>query len=319
MPCDTLRRVELISIEAQAECAVLVPEAGCQCMSYSIGGMEIIAGPSTPEQWREHPFRSGIPILFPWPGRIADGKLSYGGKSLGLPINEPARHNSIHGLVWNCPFKVARCGPYHMTAALDSRSSAELSNQWPFPFAIEVSYEIGGGLRIRALIRNLGTAPMPFGFGAHPYFHAPLRSSGSRAEMELQVASAAGRWPLNDRMLPVGAPTPLSGQFDLRAPRAIGEHTYDDVFRLDPNRDPARPCARLIDRGMNLALEIRADAAFGQFVVYAPPGNPVVALEPYTSAPDALNLAARGIDCGLRELAAGDSFEAGFEIRLGAP
>ena len=52
---------------------------------------------------------------------------------------------------------------------------------------------------------------------------------------------------------------------------------------------------------------------------FRPPDNAVVALEPYTSAPDAFNLAARGVAAGMRELAPGQTFEAGFEIRLSAP
>ena len=75
----------------------------------------------------------------------------------------------------------------------------------------------------------------------------------------------------------------------------------------------------MIDPSLNLAVEVRADPAFGDFVVFAPANNPVVALEPYTCGPDAFNLAARGIDSGARELAPGQTFEAGFEIRLSAP
>ncbi len=85
------------------------------------------------------------------------------------------------------------------------------------------------------------------------------------------------------------------------------------------NNDGAAPRARLIDPSLKIALEIRADPAFGDFVVYAPEDSPVVALEPYTCAPDAFNLAARAIAAGMRELAPGETFEAGFEIRLNAP
>jgi aldose 1-epimerase len=308
--------VEFITIEAQAERAVLVPEAGCQCMSYTVGGLEVVAGPPSPEQWQEHPFRSGIPILFPWPGRIADGRFNHGSVELSLPLNEPARHNAIHGLVWNCPFRIARRGPYHLTAILESGSNQALSRLWPFPFAIEIQYEIGGGLRIRTRVHNTGKTAMPFGVGAHPYFHAPLRRTGSRAAMTVALPSADGRWPLDERMLPAGAPVALAGKFDLRTARPIGDDCYDDVFRLDSGRDPGAPCARLVDPALKLALEIRADAAFGQLVVFAPPCSAVVALEPYSCAPDAFNLAARGISSGARELGAGESFEAGFEFRL---
>ena len=66
--------MEFVTIEAQAERAVIAPEAGFQCRSYRVGSLDIIAGPNDPEaDWKSHPFRSGIPILFPWPGRIRDG------------------------------------------------------------------------------------------------------------------------------------------------------------------------------------------------------------------------------------------------------
>ena len=67
------------------------------------------------------------------------------------------------------------------------------------------------------------------------------------------------------------------------------------------------------------AIEVRADSEFGEFVVFAPPANQVVALEPYTCAPDAFNLAARGIGSGVRVLKPDASFETGFEIRLSGP
>ena len=161
---------------------------------------------------------------------------------------------------------------------------------------------------------------MPFGFGAHPYFHAPLNPGGLRDAMLIQL-DADARWPLDARLIPTGAAEPLAGKYDLRTPRAIGADTYDDAFRMAPTAkdDRAEPRARLIDTSLKGAIEIRADAAFAEFVVYVPPDNPVVALEPYTCAPDAFNLAERGVAAGMRELAPGQTFEAGFEIRLNVP
>ena len=159
---------------------------------------------------------------------------------------------------------------------------------------------------------------MPFGFGAHPYFHAPLDPRASRDAISVQF-DANSRWPLDASMIPSGSPVPLAGKYDLRVARPLGAETYDDAFRMSLATDPSAPRARMIDPSLNLAIEMRADPAFRDFVVFAPANNPVVALEPYTCAPDAFNLAARGIDSGARELAPGQTFEAGFEIRLSAP
>jgi aldose 1-epimerase len=312
--------VELITLEAGSERAVIVPEAGCQCLSYRAGTLDVVAGPANPDAWREHPHRGGIPILFPWPGRIAGACFTFEGREYRVPVNEPARGHSIHGFACERSFRVTRRGPYFVTATLDSSDYSDLSSIWPWPFVLAIDYEVGNGLRLKARITNTGDSSMPFGFGAHPYFHAPLNPKGNRDAMLVQL-DADARWPLDARLIPTGATEPLAGKYDLRAPRPVGADTYDDVFRMAAisKGDASAPRARLIDPSLKIALEVRADAAFGDFVVFAPPDSPVVALEPYTCAPDAFNLAARGVAAGMRELAPGETFEAGFEIRLNAP
>jgi aldose 1-epimerase len=316
--------VELITLEVPSERAVIVPGAGCQCLSYRAGTLEIIAGPANPDAWREHPHRGGIPILFPWPGRIADACFTFEGREYRLPVNEPARGHAIHGFACERAFRVTRRGPSFVTAVLDSSDYSDLNSIWPWPFVLEIDHQVGNGLRLKARVTNTGGSVMPFGFGAHPYFHAPLNPKGIRDAMLIQL-DAGARWPLDARMIPTGDTEPLAGKYDLRAPRLLGSDTYDDVFCMAPvsprtaNLDRSAACARLIDPSLRIALEIRADAAFGDFVVFAPPDNPVVALEPYTCAPDAFNLAARGVAAGMRALAPGDTFEAGFEILLSAP
>jgi len=312
--------LELITLEAQSERAVIVPSAGCQCLSYRAGALEIIAGPANPDAWREHPHRGGIPILFPWPSRVAGARFTFKGREYRLPVNEPARGNAIHGFACERAFRVTRRGPYFVTATLDSSDYSDLSSIWPWPFVLEIDYEVGNGLRLKARVTNTGDALMPFGFGAHPYFHAPLDPAGARDAMLIQL-DADARWPLDANLIPTGALEPLAGRYDLRAPRPVGIETYDDAFRMAPisKRGNDAPRARLLDPSLKVALEVRADPAFEDFVVYAPPDSAIVAIEPYTCAPDAFNLAARGVAAGMRELAPGDTFEAGFELRVSAP
>ena len=310
--------MELITLEAQSERAVIVPGAGCQCLSYRSGNVEVVAGPANPEAWREHPHRGGIPILFPWPGRVAGARFTFEGHEYHVPVNEPARGHSIHGFASERAFRVTRRGPYFVTAILDSSDYSDLGSIWPWPFALEIDYEVGNGLRLKARVTNTGNSVMPFGFGAHPYFHAPLNPAGKHDAMMVQI-DADARWALDASLIPTGRTEPLAGKYDLREPRALGADTYDDVFRMAPMTQNDRPRARLIDPSSKVAVEVRADSVFGCFVVYAPPDNAVVALEPYTCVPDAFNLAARGVAAGMRELAPGQTFEAGFEIRLSAP
>ena len=309
--------MELITLEAQSERAVIVPAAGCQCLSYRSGTLDVIAGPASPDAWREHPHRGGIPILFPWPGRIAGARFTFDGHDHSLPVNDTHGH-AIHGFACERAFRVTRRGPYFVSAILDSSDYSDIHSIWPWPFALEIDYEVGNGLRLKARITNTGDSVMPFGFGAHPYFHAPLNPNGLRDAM-LILLDADARWPLDARLIPTGGTEPLAGKYDFRPPRALCNETYDDVFRMAPNLKDAEPRARLIDPSLKVALEVRADASFGEFVIYAPSDSPVVAIEPYTCAPDAFNLAARGVAAGMRELAPGQTFEACFEIRVSAP
>ena len=306
--------MEFVTIEAQAERAVIVPEAGFQCRSYRVSSIDIIAGPKDPEaDWKAHPFRSGIPILFPWPGRIADGRFSYRGRDIQLPINDPTHNCAIHGLIYNRVFQITRKGPYFVAGRLDSRTDAELSALWPFPFVLDLDYEVGNGLRFHAAVENVGEGPMPFGIGAHPYFHAPLDPHGTRGAMQVQ-GDIDRHWQLDERLLPSGALEAPVGGFDVRRPVTLGGDTYDDAFTVDPKR--GERAARLIDPQLKMALELRASPIFRDLVVFAPPAPDVVALEPYTCGPNAFNLAAKGIDTGMLELQPGARFEASFEIRL---
>ncbi len=212
---------------------MIVPDAGCQCLGYRAGTLDVIAGPASPDAWREHPHRGGIPILFPWPGRVADACFTFKGREYRLPVNEPARGHAIHGFACERAFRVTRRGPYFVTAILDSSDYSDLNSIWPWPFVLEIDYEVGNGLRLKARITNTGDSVMPFGFGAHPYFHAPLNPTGLRDAMLIQL-DANARWPLDARLIPTGDAEPLAGKYDLRAPRPLGADTYDDAFRMAP-------------------------------------------------------------------------------------
>lgn len=164
--------METIEIEAQNEAASFVPDLGCGCLRYQVGALELIWGAANPAALAKAPHSSGIPVLFPWPGRIDHGTFSWKGRAHTLPINEPTHDNAIHGLVCDRSFRVVRRGPYYFTAELESTSDASLSALWPYPFRLTLDYEIGNGLRLTATVANTGTQPMPFGFGLHPYFRS---------------------------------------------------------------------------------------------------------------------------------------------------
>jgi aldose 1-epimerase len=56
---------------------------------------------------------------------------------------------------------------------------------------------------------------------------------------------------------------------------------------------------------------------FREIVVFTPPGRAAVCIEPYTCPTDAINLTARGIDCGWRTLGPGSEFHTWIDITAG--
>jgi aldose 1-epimerase len=309
--------VEIVTIEAQNEAASFVPDIGCGCLGYRVGALEVIWGAANPEALAAKPHSSGIPILFPWPGRIAHAKFSWKGKAVALPVNEPMRGHAIHGLVCDRPFRVARRGPYYFTAELESTADTELTAKWPYPFRLTLDYEIGKGLRLTAAVTNTGTEPMPFGLGIHPFFRAPLAPDSTRENLRIQLASAHRR-VLGEGLIPTGQDEPVSGKYDLRSGPALDGESYDDDFRAPTPDADGMLSGRLIDPGLKIAVQVRADSSFGDWVIYAPLDRPVVSIEPYTCASNAFNLAAREIDAGARELAPGANWQGEIELRVGA-
>ena len=52
------------------------------------------------------PTRSGQPILFPFPGRLRDGRLTLDGKTYQLPLNDSTKQHAIHGFTPRNPWRV---------------------------------------------------------------------------------------------------------------------------------------------------------------------------------------------------------------------
>src|SRR5690606_37021115 len=63
-------------------------------------------------EWADDPAptRSGVPVLFPFPNRIRDGRFHFGGRAYALPPNDPAGRNAIHGFAPRHPWRVLDAG-----------------------------------------------------------------------------------------------------------------------------------------------------------------------------------------------------------------
>jgi aldose 1-epimerase len=261
----------------------------------------------------DRPSRSGVPILFPFPGRIRGTKFEWEGKTYNLPAGD-ALGNAIHGFCHNRPWRVidkdrrSVTGQFH--ASVDDPS---LKEQWPADFRITARYDLSGGiLRMHYLIENPGDTPLPCGLGTHPYFHLPFLDGPAKNCLVLLPGNE--RWEL-DNMLPTGQRLPLENVAQLRAGAPFGGLQFDDVF-TDLDYDDGWCRGHIYDPSAKLALHISFSSEFRECVVFTPPHREAICIEPYTCVPNAAELQARGIETGLRILPPGESFTAKVEFAV---
>jgi aldose 1-epimerase len=262
----------------------------------------------------DRPSRSGIPILFPFPGRIRGTTFTWEGKTYTIPAGD-AHGNAIHGFVHTRPWRILEkeqrkvIGQFH--ASVDDPSVLE---QWPADFRITASYDLSGGLlRMNYLVENPGDVPLPCGLGLHPYFHVPLLNGAANNCLVLLPGSE--RWVL-DNMLPTGVREPIREQKQYQAGVSFGSLHLDDVFTGLQFSEEGRCSGHIYDPAAKLAVTISFCNAFRECVVFTPPHREAICIEPYTCVPNAAELTAQGIDAGLRILPPGESFTASMEITL---
>jgi aldose 1-epimerase len=264
------------------------------------------------------PARNGIPILFPFPNRIAGGRYTFGGKTYQLPIN--LKPNAIHGFVMDTPWEVTAFEAMPQGARISGRHI--LSQQapaslplWPSDAVLEVTYTLAGRmLRMDIAVTNPTAHDLPYGFGIHPYFHLPLDPDSDNARTKV-IIPASKRWVLKE-FLPTGEVEPVPSELDFRQGKPMKGLTLDDVFTgLEPEGQPQRRVCRLVDETLNAEVQLSFGPEFRELVAYTPPGDGrIISLEPYTQTTDAINLQARGIDAGLRVLKHGERDELVIEF-----
>ncbi len=281
--------------------AVVIPQAGFNCWRLAVGPVEFLAPPTDLAALTKGGCGFGWPILFPFPNRVARSEFTFGGKTYRVG---PDRGNAIHGFVNTQPWRVTATGTAggaSVTGVTDTDSNPLLKEFWPWPCRLTVTYRLAGrALTMTAVAENLGTEPMPFGIGVHPYNPLPLTPAGTRARCQIQVPCRE-RLELTPDCLPTGRRLPAA---EWLAGRALGDTRLDDVFTATQANANGSACV-LRDPDSPWEVTMHADAAFPHWVVYAPKRD-VVCFEPYTCVTDAFNLHARGVsDTGFAVLEPG--------------
>jgi aldose 1-epimerase len=229
-------------------------------------------------------------VLAPWPNRIRDARYLFAGAEHRTAVSEPERGSALHGLVLWVNWRPVR-------RAVDQVALGYVLHPqpgYPFTLGLEVEYRLTpDGLAVTLRATNVGAATAPFGAGFHPY----LTLGDGRIDDALLELPARTRQPVDDRLLPTGAPLDVDGtEYDFRRARPVGPLALDTCFG-DLERDAdglARVRLTAADGGRTLTLWM--DERYSYVHVYTADtlADPArrrggIAIEPSTCAPDAFN------------------------------
>ena len=197
----------------------VVVEVGGGLREYGAGGIPVLDGYAADEMC----LGSRGQALIPWPNRLADGRYTFDGRPMQVPINEVGKGTAIHGLVRWSRWQLASRETHRVvvTHVLHPQPA------YPFTLGSRIEYALSeSGLSVNVTSTNLGREPLPYGTGHHPYLTLGEPSIDS-AIIQLPAASAIA---VDERLLPTGIVDVGEAGIDFRKARTLGTSRLDIAF-----------------------------------------------------------------------------------------
>ncbi|MHA1564401.1 MAG: aldose 1-epimerase [Alphaproteobacteria bacterium] len=231
---------------------------------------------------------SSFPLV-PFSNRIRDGRFSFQGRDIALPLNFLPERHTIHGQGWKRAWTVTEQTANRLAIAYD-----HAGDDWPFPYHAAQDFQLTGDILEQTLmVRNTGDQDMPLGLGVHPYFVRTPRAT--------ITATVDAMWTTDEETMPKDLVTPPPE-------RQPANGIIADEIRIDNTYVGWRGEARVTWPEWHAHLTIRADPPLDKLVLFTPTGEDYLCVEPVTNITDAFNYATQGRDdTGLIVLAPGGS------------
>jgi len=241
-----------IVLEAGSARVVVEPELGGRIAAIEVAGLSLLVGPG------DDVLRWGCYPMAPWAGRLRDGRFTFDGRTLQLPLTFPP--HAIHGTTYTRAWRDEGGG----------RLSIDLGEDWPFAGrAVQEITLAEDQLALRLEVHSEGE-PFPASLGWHPWFRREIER-GEPLELTFEAAAMYER---DEQHLPSGVlVAPGEGPFD---------DCFKDLLRVPTLRWPG-------------ALRLELSSSTDHWVVYDEPAH-AICVEPMTGPPDALNLAPRIVE-----------------------
>lgn len=303
--------VRITAADSGASAAIAV-ETGFNCYSWvapfegeSMGEKrELLWAEPGFEAGDKSPSRSGIPLLAPFPGRIAGAVYEWEGKRYEMEDTSGAGH-AIHGFAPRAAWRVTDQSADRVKAEFRPSVDAPTAvAQWPGDYALSATYSIvGSQLKLEVKATNLSENAIPFGFGTHAYFRLPL-ADGADPEATLVRAPIDGLWETNE-LIPTGSVSPVPADDALPAGAALAGREFDTPYRFVDGAT----ATEISEPSSGRMIRQSFDDSMKCCVIYTPGHREAICLEPYSNVPDPFALATRGIDTGLQTIEPQGTYE----------
>ncbi len=154
-------KFEEIIIAAEGNQFAVAPARGALVTALNVDGQDLLFLDRATFEDETKNVRGGIPLLFPFAGRLPEDKFL----AAGTVIKQ-------HGFARNKPWRVgAQSGS---SISLQLESDEETMAVYPYPFLLEQRCTLlAHGLHVELRVSNTGSKKMPVAPGWHPYFPCP--------------------------------------------------------------------------------------------------------------------------------------------------
>ena len=193
-----------LTIEGRGASARIAPARGAIVTALAVGGRDVLFMDRATLLDPAKSVRGGIPLLFPFAGRLDGDRLAHAGTTM-----------KQHGFGRNRSWRVVAQAPDALTVALEDDAATRAV--YPHAFRAEQSFRVlPHGLRVELLIENLGTGPLPVAPGWHPYFRCASADKPRVKPLDVAGLDPARFTP--DAEFDFGVTAPASGHASFEVP-----------------------------------------------------------------------------------------------------
>jgi len=184
----------------------VVPARGALVTRLLVAGREVLYLDRATLEDASKNVRGGIPLLFPFAGRLAGDLFVPAGTTMN-------QHGFGRNLAWSVPHGQPD-SPDQLTMVLEA--SAATRAQYPYDFRAQHTVQaLPRGLQITLTVDNRGATPLPLAPGWHPYFTC---ATSAKAAIRSDVAGLDHSRFSDEREFDFGMPVPPATRATFQLP-----------------------------------------------------------------------------------------------------